>query len=119
MAYTEFYCNASTGSNTNGGSSTGGVKYNSTNGNWNGSTTFTPTDGSTPANTVSVGDFASIYLDGATQAVRISRVTNVAAGVNGVITVSNSAGSGTNPTSGATGRSIKVGGEWAGPNGST
>ena len=117
MAYTEFYVQT-TGSNLNAGSTNGNsAVYTATNGNWDGTSIYTPTDGSTPASTVSVGDFASIYLDAATVAVYIARVTAVAAGVNGAITLSTTAFSGTAPASGATGRSIKVGGAWKGPNG--
>ena len=120
--FTNFCC-LSGGSNLNSGTKTGdttvpgtGATYTSTNGNWNGSTIFTPTDGSTPASSIAVGDFASIYLDAATVTVSVSRITAVAAGVNGAITVSAAARSGTVPTSGATGRTIKVGGAWKGPN---
>ncbi len=123
MAYTEFYARSG-GSNLNaGGLATGaepatGAAYTSTNGNWSTVTNiFTPTDGSTPASTVNVGDFASIYIDGATVAVYIARIITVAAGVNGAITMSSTSFIGTAPTTSATGRSIKVGGAWAGPSG--
>jgi parallel beta-helix repeat protein len=121
MAFTEFCCRSG-GSNLNGGHlnsnlepATGAV-YSTTNGGWNGTTTFTPTDGSTPANTVTVGDFASVYLDGATVAVYIARVTTVNAGVNGTIILSSTAKAGSAPTSLGSGRSINVGGAWKGPN---
>lgn len=118
-AFTEFYCQSG-GSNLNAGSTTNNTAaYTSVNGNWNGTSTFTPVDGSTPANTVNVGDFASVYLDAATTAVYIARVTAVAAGVNGAITLSTTVKSGSPPSSGATGRSIKVGGAWLGPNGTS
>lgn len=121
MAFTEFFCRSG-GSNLNGGGLATGAEpptaaaYTCTNSNWDGTSSFVPTDGSTPASTVSVGDFASVYLDGATVAVYVARVTVVAAGVNGAITLSTTAKSGTAPTSGATGRTIKVGGAWKGPN---
>lgn len=116
--FTEFYCNASTGSNLNGGSDAGSVTYTSTNGNWNGTTTFTPTDGSNPVSSgVAAGQFASIYLDGATTTVSVSRITSVTNSANGPIVVSTTARGGLVPTSGATGRTIKVGGAWKGPNG--
>lgn len=116
--FTEFYC-TNGGSNLNAGSTTGNsAAYTSTNGNWSTVTNiFTPTDGSTPASSVATGDWVSIYLDAATQAVFIARVTNVAAGVNGAITVSSSARAGTPPTTSVTGRSLKAGGAWKGPNG--
>lgn len=116
MAFTEFYCQSG-GSNVNAGSTTNNTAaYTSTNGNWNGTSIFTPTDGSTPASSIAVGDFVSVYLDGATVAVFIARVTVVAAGVNGAITVSTTVKAGSAPTSGATGRSIKAGGAWLGLN---
>jgi hypothetical protein len=115
--YTEFYCQNG-GSNVNAGSTTNNTAaYTSTNGNWSTATNiFTPTDGSTPASTVSVGDFVSIYLDGATTGVFIARVTAVAAGINGGITVSSTAKAGIAPSTLATGRSLKAGGAWQGPN---
>ena len=113
MAITNFYIGSS-GSNVNAGSTTGAsAAYTSTNGNWNGSTVFTPTDGSTPASSISVGDYVSIYLDAATITTFVAQVTNVAAGVNGAITVSGSIVYGTAPSSGASGRSIKAGGQWS------
>lgn len=123
MAYTDFFCRSG-GSNVNGGALASNAEpgtnavYTSTNGNWSTVTNqFTPTDGTTPASTVTVGDFASVYLDGATLAVCIARVTVVAAGVNGPITLSTTSRVGTAPVTGATGRTIKVGGAWAGPSG--
>jgi hypothetical protein len=123
MAFTEFFCRAS-GSNLNGGALSTGAEpattaaYTSTSGNWSTVTNqFTPTDGSTPASTVTVGDFASIYINAATTAVYIARVTVVAAGVNGAITVSTTSIYGTAPTTNSGSRSIKVGGAWLGPNG--
>lgn len=124
MAYTEFCCRAS-GSNLNGGALSTNAEpsttaaYTSTNGDWDNAAAnkFTPTDGSTPASSITVGDFASVYIDGASTGVFIGRVTAVAAGVNGAITVSNTIKAGTKPTASATTRSIKVGGAWLGPNG--
>lgn len=113
-SYTEFYCNLN-GTNVNGGGTTNAAAtYTSSNGNWDGTSVFTPTDGSTPASSVNVGDFASICLDAATVSVFISRVVTVAAGVNGAITVSTTAISGSAPAAGATGRTLRVGGAWRG-----
>lgn len=111
MATQEFYIQAG-GSFLNSGSTTSNsAAYTSTNGNWSTVTNqFIPTDGSTPASTVNVGDYASIYLDAAAAAVCIVRVTAVAAGVNGAITVSSTIKAGTVPVTGTTGRSINVGG---------
>lgn len=120
--YTDFYCDASVSANNtnvNAGSTTGAPVYGpSVNGNWDGTSVFTPTDGSTPASTVSAGMWASVYLDAATVAVYIAQVTNVAAGANGAITLSQAAFAGTKPASGVNGRTIRVGGCWKGPFGS-
>jgi hypothetical protein len=114
--YTEFYVQT-TGNNLNAGSTTANASaYTSVNGNWNGTTLFIPTDGSNPSASVNVGDWASVYLDAATVAVYIAKVTTVTNAVNGGIILSTTATSGTAPTSSATGRSIKVGGAWKGPN---
>lgn len=119
MAFTEFYCQSG-GSNLNGGSDTNNAaKYTSANGGWVSTTfVFTPNDGSNPVSAgVAVGDFASVYIDGATVATFIARVVAVVNAANGTITVSSTARSGTTPSTSATARSIKVGGAWKGPNG--
>src|SRR5438105_4554317 len=103
MAFTEFYCNPSTGDNLNAGSTTGSAPYSSNAGNWvQGTRVFTPTDGSTPASNVSVGDFASVYPDGSSSpAGFVGRVTAVAAGVNGAITIDGTAKFGSAPSDGS------------------
>jgi hypothetical protein len=119
--WTELYCQSG-GSNLNGGSDNSNTaKYTSTNASWNqGTFVFTPTDGSNPVSAgVAVGDFASIYLDGATVGVFIARITAVVNAANGAITVSFSANAGASPGTLATGRTIKVGGAWKGPNGAS
>lgn len=117
--YTQFYAQSG-GSVMNGGSDNGNsAAYTSTNGNWDGTSIFTPTDSSTPASSVTVGQFASVYVDGATTPVYFARVTAVAAGVNGAITLSTTSKSGAAPSSSATGRSIKVGGAWGLPSAAT
>lgn len=115
MAYTEFYCNASTGSNMNGGSDENtSPSYSATNGGWNSATgVFTPTSGD-PSASVTVGQFANVFVDGATTPVFVSRVTAVS---STTVTVSTTAMSGTAPTTAGTGISINVGGVWKGPNG--
>lgn len=117
MAFTEFYCQT-TGSNLNGGSDANdAAAYTATNGGWNSGTgVFTPTSGDPSASGVSVGMFASVYIDGATVGVFVGRVTAVS---STTITVSTSAKSGTAPTTNATARTIKVGGAWQGPNGTS
>lgn len=119
-SYTEFYCNASTGSNTNAGGTTGAATYSSVNGNWDGTSVFIPTDGSNPVSAgVVTNTFASVYNDGAAVAVYIVRIDAVTNAANGGIVMSTTAKAGTAPTSSATGRSVTVGGVWKGPNGSS
>jgi len=124
--WTEFYVQ-STGSNLNAGhqaaADTGAVDNTATYtgvGDSDGTSIFTPSDGSTPASTVSAGDFASVYVTaGATVATFVGRVTAVAGGANGAITVSTTAKAGTFPASSAGAHTItcKIGGAWAGPSG--
>lgn len=119
MAFTEFYCNASTGSNINAGDLTANGVVTSTNGDWDNAAAnrFTAASG-TPFSGVSVGEFASVYLDGATVAVYIGRVTAVNGG-GASLDISATVKSGTKPTAGATGRSCTTGGAWKGPNGTS
>ena len=118
MADLPFYCQSG-GSNLNAGSTTSNtalVTY--TNGNWNGSNTFTPAGGANPiTDGVAIGMWISCYLDGASAPTGfIARVTAVS---STTITTSGTAQAGTAPTSGATGRTLKVGGAWLGPNGAS
>lgn len=115
MAFTEFYCNASTGSNMNGGSDENtSPSYSATNGQWNSGTgVFTPTSGD-PSASVTVGEFAHVFADGATTPTFIGRVTAVN---STTVTVSTTAKSGTAPGTAASGVSINVGGVWKGPDG--
>lgn len=122
MAFTEFFCRSG-GSNLNGGGLASGAEPLTTPvysgvGDSDGTNVFTPSDGSTPASTVTVGDFASVYVtSGATVATFIGRVTQVNAGANGAITVSTTAKTGTFPSASAGAHTItcKVGGAWSGP----
>jgi hypothetical protein len=116
MSYTEFYCQSG-GSNLNSGSTASdSATYTATNGGWDsGTSVFTPASGN-PSASVAVGDFASVYVDGASVAVFVGRVTAVS---STTITVSASASSGTAPSTSASGRSIRVGGAWKGPNGTS
>jgi hypothetical protein len=89
-----------------------------TNGGWNSGTgVFTPASGDPIAAGVAVGHFASVYTDGASApTVRIARVT---ARTTTTVTLSTSAGSGTAPTTAASGLTLVVGGAWLGPNGTS
>lgn len=120
MAYTEFYCDPVNGSNLNAGSTLGAPAYTGV-GDSDGAGTFTPSDGSTPASSVNVGDFVSVYVTaGATTTVFVGRVTAVAPGVNGAIT-NGIPGSGVYPanSSGAHTITCVAGGAWKGPGGAS
>lgn len=119
MAFTEFYCDSANGSNLNAGSTTSGSAAYSGVGDSDGTSIFTPSDGSTPASSVSVGDFGSVYVTaGATVATFVGRITAVAAGVNGAVTFSTTDKVGTFPSASAGAHTItlKTGGCWKGPN---
>jgi hypothetical protein len=64
---------------------------------------------------VAVGDFASVYADGASVTTLVGRVT---ARTSTTITVSTTAKSGTT-TDGTSNRTLKIGGAWAGPSGTS
>lgn len=89
--------------------------YSFTNGGWATGTpnVYTPTSGN-PSLTVTVGDWANVFIDGATTPVYIGRVTAVSATT---ISISATVKVGTAPTTAGTGISINVGGAWAGPSG--
>jgi hypothetical protein len=103
-----------TGNDLNAGSTNADTAvYTSTGGNFDGVSVFTPTDGSTPANSVNVGDYADVYNTGDTTARYVAKVATVAAGVNGAITLDTTIVYGTVPTSNNGSRNIKTGGAWA------
>jgi hypothetical protein len=112
MAFTNFYVQT-TGNNVNAGSTTdNAASVTVTNGSWDiTADTFIGLSGTEFAG-VSVGEWASIYNDGATVCVFTGQITAVGAlGVS--ITISTTAKYGTKPAAGATGKSCKVGGAWA------
>ena len=123
MSFTEFCCRSG-GSNLNAGTRTGnstepgtGADLTYASGNWVASTgVFTPASGDPVADGVAVGDFASVYADGATVTGFVGRVT---ARTTTTITVSLTAKAGTAPTDGTGTRTLKIGGAWQGPNGSS
>jgi len=116
MAFTEFYCDNSTGSNLNGGAPIGGVyPITYASGSWVAATgVFTVASGDPSVDGVTVGDFASVYADGASAPTGF--VGRVTARDATTITVSLTAASGTAPTDGTNTRTIKIGGAWKGPN---
>jgi hypothetical protein len=121
--YTNFAC-ISGGSNLNAGTRTGdttvpgtGANHTYASGNWvAGTGVFTVASGDPAADGVTVGDFASVYADGATTTGFVGRVTARDATT---ITVSLTAKSGTAPTNGTGDRTLKIGGAWAGPSGAS
>ncbi len=123
MAFTETYCNASTGANVNGGSDAGSPSMSDTAGTGTylqgGGATDTYTSAATNG-AVAVGQFLSIYSGAATIAAFTGRITAVSggSGLAWVITVSNTAFSGTRPANAGTYKA-QVGGAWKGPNGAS
>lgn len=115
MAYTEFACNASTGSNVNAGDLTANGIVQSTNGAWSTVTNIFTATALTPFSGVSVGDFAALMADGGTVAVYIARVTAIGGG-GLTLTLSSTAKSGTAPITSATAITCTTGGAWKGPN---
>ena len=114
MAFTESYC-VSGGSNLFGGSDTSTTAtFSATNKAWVSTTGVYTTTGSN-LSAITVGQFASVFLDAATVGVFVGRVTAVDDALD-TITVSTTAKSGTAPTTSATGISINVGGGFKGPN---
>jgi hypothetical protein len=75
---------------------------------------FTVAAGDPVADGVAVGDFASVYADGASETGFVGAVT---ARTSTTITVSLSQRMGAAPVDGASNRTLKIGGAWAGPNG--
>ena len=120
MAFTEFCCRSG-GSNLNAGTRTGNSTVPGTaadltyaSGTWVSATgVFTVAAGDPVVDGVVVGDFASVYADGATVTTLVGRVT---ARTSTTITVSTSIKTGTT-TDGALTRTLKIGGAWAGPSG--
>jgi len=120
-ANTEFYTQSG-GNNLNAGSTTNNTAaYTSAGGNWaNATRTFTPTDGSNPSASVSVGDFCSVYVTaGATVAGYLARATTVTNATNGTIIFSSTSTAGSNPSNGTGTMTCKCGGAWKGPNAAT
>lgn len=115
MAFTEFYCNASTGSNMNGGSDeNASPSYSATNGGWNsGTRVFTPASGN-PSLSVTVGQYANVFTDGSTTPVFGGYVSAVN---STTVTIHATRSWGTPPSTAGSGISINVGGVWKGSNG--
>jgi len=113
MAFTNFYQDSG-GHDMNAGSvQNASASVTSTNGDWGNAAAnrFTAASG-TPFSAVTVGEWASIYVDGTTSgAVYVAQVTAInASGAS--IDLSTTAKYGTAPSNSATGRSCKIGGSW-------
>ena len=123
MAFTEFCCKSG-GSNLNAGTRTGSstepgntADFTYASGSWVSATgVFTVASGNPSTDGVAVGDFASVYADGATVTGFVGRVTAV---TSSTITVSLTAKSGTAPSDGSGNRTLRIGGAWQGPNGTS
>lgn len=119
MSRTEFCCRNG-GSNLNAGTRTGNstvpgtaADFTYASGTWVSATgVFTVAAGNPLSDGVAVGDFASVYADGASVTTLVGRVTARDATT---ITVSTTAKSGTT-TDGTSTRTLKIGGAWQGPN---
>lgn len=119
-AFTEFYCNFSSGNNLNGGSSEGSATATDAAATYNRDTgaggldRITASSG-TPFSGVSAGEFVGVKAaGGAAPADFVGRVTAVNGG-GASIDVSDAAASGTRPADAAS-VDVKVGGAWKGPN---
>lgn len=112
----EFYCNPSTGSNLNSGTteSTTPILEN-IGGSWNGTSVFTCA-GSPDLSVVPVNGIVSIYVAGTTATGFLARVTAVDNGAK-TITVSTTYRAGSVPGAGT--YTLRYGGCWQGPNGSS
>lgn len=127
--YTEFYCDSNIAStNINSGDTTNATPdYVSIAGNWNGTDTFTPTDGTFPANSNAyfvVGRWASVVVSTSTNLIQagskggwVSKILTINSGANGTIVLSTTAFSGAAPASQTGTAELRVGGAWKGPYG--
>lgn len=118
MSYTEFYMNAG-GNNQNAGSTSsdaGGSdspSVTSTNGSWNSATNVFTAASGTPFSGVSAGQWASVYIDGATSGTTwVAQVASVGGG-GASLTLSSTNKFGNGTSTSATGRTCRVGGAWA------
>lgn len=117
------YCRSG-GSNLNAGNRNGSAgepgtsaAFTYASGNWVQSTgVFTVASGNPLSDGIAVGDYASVYADGATETAFVGYVT---ARTSTTITVSLTTKIGTAPTDGTGNRTLRIGGAWQGPNGAS
>lgn len=109
MAFTEFYVRSGGSALNSGSTNTDASTVTTTNGDWNqtNANRFIAASG-TPFSSTIVGDWASIYIDGAISTTLVGRITAVDSGGT-FIDVSTTARVGST-TASATGRTCKVGG---------
>jgi len=114
MAFTNFYLIAggAGSADINAGSSIGAAQVTTTNGNWNSGTGAFVASGGTPFASTVVGDYASVYVDGATVTTFVGKVTVVTDSTHITVDVS-SIKYGTAPSTNATARSCTINGSWA------
>lgn len=123
MAFTEFYCNASTGSNLNGGSGSGSPTATDAAATYGrdtgaGGLDLITASSGTPFSGVSVGEFVGVKAaGGSAPADFVCRVTAVNSG-GASIDVSDAAAFGTRPAN-STSVDVYVGGVWKGPDGAS
>lgn len=115
-AFTEFYVDLVGGLTNSGHTASTTPIVAKQNGNWDSTTGIYICNGATDLSGVSVGDWASVYIDGATVAVFVGRITGVDDGTD-TITVSLVYKMGAAPSTSAVLRSITIGGCWPFPNG--
>jgi hypothetical protein len=112
MPLDEFYIQT-TGSNMNSGTTTSDTPtIDVPNGNWNSSTHVFIAPGGTPFASATVGDWAHVSLDNATTPARFAKIVSITGG-GSTITLSSEDTMGTSPTTGTTGRRVRIGGAWA------
>jgi hypothetical protein len=114
MAFTNFYLIAggAGSADINAGSTIGAAVVGATtNGNWN-STTGVFISTGTPFGAASAGDYASIYVDGATVTTFVAKILTVDSTAQITVDVA-TIKYGTAPSTSATARSCVVGGSWS------
>lgn len=127
MAFQEFHCDFANGSNLNSGFPVGGgYPYSTTNGAYTqgggaggGTSDLFAAASGTPFSAVAVGDYVSIYNDGAgAPTTFIGRVTAINGG-GASIDVDSTKSSGTRPSTVGSGKTAVVGGYCKGPTGAS
>ena len=124
--FTNFCCRSG-GSNLNAGTLNGddtepgtSASFTYASGTWVAATgVFTVASGNPLSDGVAVGNWASVYADGSTVTAFIGRVTARNATTITIIVASGNGCAGTVPTDGTNTRTVKIGGAWAGPGGTS